>query len=528
MNEEREKRIEEREESSETKAHSSLLVSHSSCVPAPRYSSVEVKVGLFAAFCMALFVAMLVLYGRAVPLWRGHQEILVVFDNAGSLRLDAPVRYNGVEVGRVKAMRILHLDEEAIARLPELNKRNLDNLPLRPESLKRELRGVSDDDFPARCREALKNRTMIQLCLDVLQEGDVKRYRLDDQVRIVTTILGDTAVEIISGSGAVNVAGSQGMLLGTSGDFFSNLAKSMGEVKEILGSVTDVVGAPERSSFTRAQARLGPITERLDHVADFANHRVDATLKRLDEVKERVRTTLDDASAFPDKVRAQAQLTSDNLKGGFSSVQDRITEVQAEFRAASDEIAAGTKPVREDVAGVVKKAEPEFDDMRDKLHRVYDLMGGLSHRVDGARNTAGWFYAESEPDLERLGQALGNSLVNLSHVDQAANENKDLMLSNRDAGEYEYNTALDIYRRLTFATRRFREAGTELQDSAALLAARSPLEAPAVSAQVAATLGRLAATREPLDAQQQTVEALMLPPYQRKKSAWEGAVTGEK
>lgn len=485
-----------------------------------RYSSSEVWVGVFAAFCVALFVAMLVLYGRMVPLWREHQEILVVFDNAGALRLDAPVRYNGVEVGRVKAMRILHLDDESIASLPELSKRHLDNLPLRPESVRRELRSVSDTDFPAKCREALRNRTMIQLCLDVLQEGDVKRYRLDDQVRIVTTILGDTAVEIISGSGARNVAGSKGMLLGTSGDFFSNLAKSMGEVKEILGSVTDVVGAPERSSFAVAQARMGPITERLDHVASLANRRTDATLKRLDAVKESVKKNLDETSAFPDKVRLQAQKTADDLKSGLSSVQDRISEVQAEFKAATEEVSAGVKPIREDVSSVTKKAQPEFDDMRDRLRRVYDLMGGLSYKVEDARNTAGWFYAESQPDVGRLKEALGNSLVNLPHVEQAANENKDLMISNHDVGEYEYNTALDIYRRLTFATRRFREAGTELQDTAALFAARFPLEAPALREQAASTVSRLAATRRPLEAQQQAVETLMLPPYQRKKGAW--------
>ena len=490
-------------------------------MPSSRYSSVEVWVGVFAAFCMALFVAMLVLYGRVVPLWRGRQEILVAFDNVGSLRLDAPVRYNGVEVGRVKGMRILHLEEETIACLPEPNKRNLDDLPLRPEALKRELRGVRDEDFPARCREALKNRTMIQLCLDVLQEGDVKRYRLDDQVRIVTTMLGDTAVEIISGSGSVNVVGSKGMLLGTSGDFFSNLAKSMGEVKEILGSVTDVVGAPERSSFARAQARMGAIAERLDHVASLSSRRADATLKRLDGAKERVKKTLDDASAFPDQVRSQAQKTSDNLKGGLNSIQDQLSAVQTEFKAASDEVSAGVKQVREDVDGVTKRTKPEFDDMRDRLRRVYDLMGGLSQRVDGARYTTGRLYSESQPDVERLGQAVGKSVVNMSHVEQAANENKDLMLSNRDAGEYEYHTALDIYRRLNLASRRFREAGGDLQDTAALLAARFPLEAPAVGSAAESTAGRLAATREPLDALLQAVETLMLPPYQRKKSAWE-------
>ncbi|MGD0094150.1 MAG: MlaD family protein, partial [Planctomycetota bacterium] len=457
---------------------------------------------------------------RVGPLWREHQEILVVFDNAGALRLDAPVRYNGVEVGRVKGMRILHLDDETIACLPELNKRQLDDLPLRPEALKRELRGVSDEDFPARCRAALQGRTMIQLCLDVLQEGDVKRYRLDDQVRIVTAVLGDTAVELISGSGSVNVPGSKGMLLGTSGDFFSNLAKSMGEVKEILSSVTDVVGAPERKSFVRAQARLSPIATRLDHLASTASGRTEGTFKRLDSLKERVKLTLDEASVFPDKVRPQAENTATRLKDSLSVIQDRLGGAQTEFQAASNEFTTGFKPIREDVAGVVKKSGPEFDDMRERLRQLYDVPGNLALKIEGSRTTAGWLYAQSQPDWERTLEAGKNSLFNLSCANQAALENKDLMLSGRDAGEYEYNTALDIYRRLTFATRRFRESAAELQDAGTLLAVRLPGQASMTVVQAAATVGRLAATRAPLDGVQAEVETLMLPPYVRKKEAW--------
>jgi ABC-type transporter Mla subunit MlaD len=66
------------------------------------YSSAEVKAGFFLALCLALFVAMLFIYGKVARAWRGKQEIAVVFTSVTSLRPDAPVRYNGVEVGRVK------------------------------------------------------------------------------------------------------------------------------------------------------------------------------------------------------------------------------------------------------------------------------------------------------------------------------------------------------------------------------------------------------------------------------------------
>src|SRR5207237_7469767 len=94
------------------------------------YSNAEVKAGVFLTFCLAMFVAMLFSYGKVASLWRGRQEISVVFTSVTALRPDAPVRYNGVEVGRVREIKILHLDENNVKLLPLLSIRDLDNLPL--------------------------------------------------------------------------------------------------------------------------------------------------------------------------------------------------------------------------------------------------------------------------------------------------------------------------------------------------------------------------------------------------------------
>ena len=92
------------------------------------YSNAEVKAGVFLALCFALFVATLFIYGKAARLLRGKQEIDVVFTSVTSLRPDAPVRYNGYEVGRVKEIGILHLSDKNLFQLPNLSVRDLDNL----------------------------------------------------------------------------------------------------------------------------------------------------------------------------------------------------------------------------------------------------------------------------------------------------------------------------------------------------------------------------------------------------------------
>src|SRR5436190_5888179 len=87
------------------------------------YSHSEVKTGIFLTFCLILFVAMLFIWGDLSRYWRGRQLISVVFASVTSLRPDAPVRYNGVEVGRVKEIGILHLKDNDIQRLPKPFKR---------------------------------------------------------------------------------------------------------------------------------------------------------------------------------------------------------------------------------------------------------------------------------------------------------------------------------------------------------------------------------------------------------------------
>jgi ABC-type transporter Mla subunit MlaD len=486
----------------------------------PRYTSAEVKVGLFLAFCIALLAAMLLSYSRLAPVWRGRQELHVAFDNIGSLRLDAPVRYNGYEVGRVKWMRLLHLDDEALERLqPHLNKRHLDNLPLRPDTVKRDLRAAAEEDFPIRCRNALRDRTMIELCLEVLQEGDVKRYRLDDQVRITSTVLGDAAVEIISGSGATNKPGSEQLLLGMSGDFFSNLAKSMGEVKEILSGVTDVVGAPERRSFERAQNRFGPINDEMDKIVALAERRSEATLKRFDGLSAVAKKAAEQLSGFPEQVQPRVDETGKRLKEGLASLRDRFNDMQTEAGGMFDEVSADMKTVRADIKAIGDKSRPDFEKLRASFRQAYDSVSSLDERLEDGRDRAGCLAAESQPDIARAVDALKNSLTNLIYTGAAAMENKDLMIGSRDKGEHEYNTALDIYRRVTFATRRMRDAGAEARATARML--RRLEDGPSATAALAMDTSReLAAVRQPLDAVHREIEEAMLPPFVRKKAAW--------
>ena len=119
------------------------------------YTHAEVKAGLFLAFCLALFCGMLLVYGHLSKFWRGRQELHVVFSSAGGLSPDAPVMYNGVEVGRVKQMQIIHMDRQQLRRLVPVTRAGLDHLPL-TAAKRLELRLLPDEQFQEAVHEALR------------------------------------------------------------------------------------------------------------------------------------------------------------------------------------------------------------------------------------------------------------------------------------------------------------------------------------------------------------------------------------
>ncbi|MFH0938534.1 MAG: hypothetical protein V1899_04530 [Planctomycetota bacterium] len=480
----------------------------------PQYSNIEIKVGVFLAFCLALLTLMLIIYGQVAPIWSSRAEIGVAFENVMSLRSDAPVRYNGLEVGRVKWLRTLHLDNDNIERLSPLTKRDLENLPLRSESLRRQLRAADDANFESLCRNALKNRSMIELCLEVLQEDNIKCYRKDDQIRIVSTIFGDAAVEIISGSGDINTVAGNQLLIGAAGNFFSNLSKSMNEVKDILFDVNEVVGAQERRHLGRSKDRLSNINAKLDSITELAGRRIDVTAQRMDKQSDGITVTINNAVKMLEDLRPQSQQTADRVKVGLKDMQDRINAAQAESAKTWSEVAADAKTARADIKEVWDKSKPDYDQARKVGKEVYDKFSGLSRQVDGIRDTAGRLMSQNEPELTRMQESFKNGLVNLKYFGQAANENKDLMLSEKDKGEHLYSTAVCIYRDLSNVTQRIGRTGTEMDETCAMLTA-NPEAAPLLTKARALCL-RLSSLRDKLAETQNVIENKM-PEVERRK-----------
>lgn len=428
------------------------------------YSNAEVKAGVFLTVCLAVFVAMLFVYGKMARVWRGRQEISVVFTSVTSLRPDAPVRYNGVEVGRVKTIEILHLDDKNISRLPALSIRDLDNLPLtdREQKVLRNPAETAPENFQAEAVRKLLQRTMILLKLEVLQEGDAKRYRTDDEVHIATTLMGDTSVEISSGSGDPLDPKAGRLMLGRSGDFFTNLAKSVEQVKEILGSVSDVVGPQERESVRKALRRFDTITERIEKIVTLADSRLPVTWNKVDDLADNAKQNFNRIGDTVTGIQPQITKTLTTADEAVKDVQGRVGSLADEAKAAVVEVKGQLKPILADVQQITTKSK---DDLPVMIKNAKDLAVRLQEsagKLDGVLATGNRLLSESYPDLRRLILAFR---LGAENFEEATNllKRKPWLIYNVGKESETYNSAQKLARDLEVSTKRFAELSTELQ-----------------------------------------------------------------
>jgi ABC-type transporter Mla subunit MlaD len=443
------------------------------------YSSAEVKAGLFLTFCLALFVAMLLFYGKASRMWRGREEMKVVFTSVTSLRPDAPVRFNGVEVGRVKNIEIKRLDGDYLSRLPDLSPNDIDNLPLTPqqrEALQKLQRPTGDTQetaglewvktFNDAVLKGIADRTMIELTLEVLSPKDkakgeqtMRRYRADDQVRIVTTLLGDTSVEISSGS-SPNPPDPEKVLLGVSGDFFTNLGKSIEQVKEILTNVSDVVGATERENVRKALRRFDSITQKIEKIVQLADQRLPATWDKVDGLAESAQKDLGQVTESIVSLRPQMVRTLETAEGAVKDLQGRLGGLADEAKTAVVDVKGQVKPILDDMQYIISHSKEDFPLLIKNAKDLAERLRMSADKLDGVLSTSDRLLRESYPDLRRLILALRMGGENLSEATDLI-KRKPWMLMN-PSKDVAFDQAQVSAQKLETATARVRELCTEL------------------------------------------------------------------
>jgi len=343
-----------------------------------RISNAEVKAGLFLTFCLGLLVAMLFIYGRATRHWRGRQDLHVLFTNASMLRPEAAVRYNGLEVGRVRKIGILALDESALALLPPFSDKDLENLPLRdPE--REELRGVAPADLDQEIRRRIQGRLMVELFLEVLAEGDQKRYREDDRVQILSTLMGESVVEITSGSGPPLKPEQPRLLLGNASDMCGDLAQSLEQMKDILGSIGEMIGGSDASPMSRKVANFDKFTERIESMAGSLGEKLppawDVIDKRLDQGHEAT-------SKLVNNIADRRDEWQKDLETARARLEKWRTDLSGSLDSGRKQIADGRRKAKESLEPFAQKVRDQKAPLPMRIREAREWTENIDGRVE--------------------------------------------------------------------------------------------------------------------------------------------------
>jgi ABC-type transporter Mla subunit MlaD len=350
-----------------------------------RISNAEIKAGVFLTFCLALFIAMLFVLGKFGHAWRGRQELQIAFTQVNAMRPEAPVLYNGMTIGHVKQVKLVHADPALLAQLPAFSLRDLNNLPL--SDLEREnLRSINDSkELDKKTRETIHDRTMVLLTLDVLREEDTQRFHVDDEYRISGSLMGDSSVDIRAGNGQAIPPMYDRAFLGISGDMYTDLGKSISQVKDILASMAEIVGGEGTRDQLRSQVdNFDHFTARLENVSDSVQTKMPPMWNDIDDRFERAKGTLTDVEKKLEKMKPK-------LEDAMVSAQKAVVETRDGFAKSIAEAHEKVKSMRAEVKESQeewRKVAAEYkDSIPEQIHNGRDWTEKFGPTVEKINST---------------------------------------------------------------------------------------------------------------------------------------------
>ncbi len=383
-----------------------------------KYTKAEAIVGAMIAFCAGLFLLMLLLYGNISRFWRGRKEITVVFTQVTALRPDSPVRLNGYEVGRVKTIQILRLEPFEIARIkPAVKPNNLRSLPLTSEELQ-QIRTLPEEKRVEEALKRIENRTMIRLTLEVLEEDDPERYRVDDIVEIKTTLMGDVSVEISSGFGKP-LTGRE-VLLGRPGDLLGNLAQGVEDVRDLLAELRDVIGPHEKNLIRETIANIRETSLDIKRVSTEMLALLKDARVRLNELSGQAQADLETVGREVSGVGAKARETLGEVDKTLASLRRDVSrgigEAEMAVREYRELAEAANRDVVQELGAIVRENRRDLRETMSGLSKLQaDLRESSGHLTDTI-STLRSLLNENRPDVNRMLSNLRRASENLEEA----------------------------------------------------------------------------------------------------------------
>ena len=423
-----------------------------------QYTHPRFKVTLFLAFTFVLLSGMVFVFGKISQFWTTHQNIQVAFTTAESLKPGAHVRYNGVDIGIVKDMTIIRLDEALLAKFAPFGRKDLDFLPLN-DATRLAFQGIPEEELPAKLKDELLGKTMIGLTLEVV--NDPGRYRTNDAIHIAASIMEDAALEITTGTGRELKPSEEFWVLGQSGDFFTSLSRSVEEVKSVMARVTDIVGAEERQSMKRALGHSQHILAGMDNFNSTMTARMAQSTKKMENLKTSSTTDMKHLGKSFGQLQPEAKRLLDRLAVFQKDVGDKFDDLNKNVDVAKTELNAQSGAIAAQTKIIQDKTAPELKLMHENLAELSKSLSYPQEHMDYMKYYAGRAIEESLPEIPRIQAAIEKSQKNMQSL-KYIREQTDKLIGSRDAGEHNYYSYQELERTWARIARIPRESLNEL------------------------------------------------------------------
>jgi len=355
----------------------------------------EIKAGVMILVSAGLLAALLVAVGPCRSFLYQREEIHVVFREVSGLKPNSPVMYSGVEIGRVKEITIIQMDEANIQRLPGLKREHVFELPVGdPAEVDRIYAIENPAERNAEIIAAIRDKTMVELTLEVLRVGQFESCHVDDRVQVVSTLMGDTSVEISPGSGAICSPGR--LLIGDAGTLFSDVRDSVNDIRRMMRRASEALGG-EKLEFKKAAVSITEGAERFAKIAENVEIVTGDVREVVSSNKDDIREAVKDLRAFAAAGRAAMDDGGPRVKAILANAE----KLTGTLSASAAKATKGLDGVLGAAARAAAAAEELMVELRPRLSEVLrearDALTQATKAGEQAREVIG----ESRADLRR-------------------------------------------------------------------------------------------------------------------------------
>jgi len=219
---------------------------------------------------------------------------------------------------------------------------------------------------------------MIVLVLEI-SRGDEFSFRQDDVVRLATTVMGDSTVEISPGSG--KALPEDQALLGDGSNLFTQLSASMREIRTLLSRVAGIIGEEERVNIQATLANVKKASEDLSLAAGRVRGLVKDSEKPVKAAIADLRTGMGEARAAIAEVRKTVTEVKPKVVTALDSGK-KMMESGRKAAESADKLMAEARPK---LLAVLQETATAAKSATAALRETEKLLGSTGEALDENR-----------------------------------------------------------------------------------------------------------------------------------------------